>query len=1155
MAEDKTDGFVRAVCTYLRDSLADADRNSPDVRSLRESAQPSYHAIKSGSLPADVVQWIFGKVEAGLKKGEEKPQAVAVLVCPWRAALAYRHSKQQTGGYPTELKPLWIPAILNRTGMLSPSADKNPWISREVLEPQVSNTVTIGHIDSVDAFMSEHSCETREWSERWEYSQDMFKAVSGMAMENYLIEGYEMQETGYVVLDQELRGIPASIMKLYDEMLDKDRVSEIPTLVKRAVLGSEETLTMDPMSLARNMGERHMGQMGNKYALAQSQRKALHALLSLQEGEALAINGPPGTGKTTFIQSVVASLWTMAAFHEGDPPIIMAVSSNNQAVTNIIDSFGVAGSEENGDGFFERWIPGVRSFGLYLPSSASTNHGKYQTMQPNGVGFFTKMEQRAFLEDAEKTFIEKCSGFFGYANSLSLTEAKSQLHGILASDAKTLGDGLHAIEKRRRVGAEIAALGGMSSVRGMFDELEKKKAHTNDRLTTLHAELMAFRHQIAQRPLRMAIFSSLPPVKRQMANFNLSSFERCFRSLSIETDWADDKKIIEVVESHVAHIRHELDRCESEQHHLRDLISDWETINNEIRFIEKTIPGIGDEHIDGIDEVLDKGIRYKMFWTAAHYWEARWLLESKKSLREKPDQDRKGFYRKWKRYAMLTPVFVSTFHMLPKNFCIYGKGEEFSPPWHMYDYIDLLIVDEAGQVTPEISVASLALAKKMLAVGDTFQLEPVHKISKAIDFGNLASHGLSNHEGRLETGGLKCSSGSFMVIAQQATHIVESDVYRGLMFVEHRRCVPEIISYCNDLAYNHMLQPKRESISKEQRILPAMGYAHIHGEMRVGTRENPVEAAAIADWVDHQRGKMEKHYNMDLSDIVAIITPFRDQKELLRKEFAGRGLPVLDKQGIIIGTVHALQGAERPVVIFSPVYGRNHEGTVWFDSANNFLNVAVSRAKDSFLVFGNTQIFARYGDCTPSGLLGRLLFSDPENEIVNIEPSTTRRFSCERIADLEGHLRILDYVLEQACKSILIVSPQISTGALLWEDRIVPRLRSAVNRGVDVRVLTDRSLDSVNGVLRKSAEQGRSILLDTGVDLIVADGIHNKTLCKDRDLVVEGSFNWLSAVREKGHPWQRDEVSLCYSGSRVDRFIDSMWVRALELQSQNRGVC
>ena len=63
---------------------------------------------------------------------------------------------------------------------------------------------------------------------------------------------------------------------------------------------------------------------------------------------------------------------------------------------------------------------------------------------------------------------------------------------------------------------------------------------------------------------------------------------------------------------------------------------------------------------------------------------------------------------------MVTPCLVMTFYMLPKQFVAYN-GEKSV---YLYHLIDLLIVDEAGQVSPEIAAGAFSLAKKALVVGD-----------------------------------------------------------------------------------------------------------------------------------------------------------------------------------------------------------------------------------------------------------------------------------------------------------------------------------------------------------------------------------------------------------------------------------------------------
>lgn len=75
-----------------------------------------------------------------------------------------------------------------------------------------------------------------------------------------------------------------------------------------------------------------------------------------------------------------------------------------------------------------------------------------------------------------------------------------------------------------------------------------------------------------------------------------------------------------------------------------------------------------------------------------------------------------------------------------------------------------------------------------------------------------------------------------------------------------------------------------------------------------------------------------------------------------------------------LGTVHALQGGERPIILFSMVYGMGDSGTMFFDRDNkpNMLNVAVSRAQDNFIVFANTGILDKKSK-TPSGILANHL--------------------------------------------------------------------------------------------------------------------------------------------------------------------------------------
>lgn len=142
-----------------------------------------------------------------------------------------------------------------------------------------------------------------------------------------------------------------------------------------------------------------------------------------------------------------------------------------------------------------------------------------------------------------------------------------------------------------------------------------------------------------------------------------------------------------------------------------------------------------------------------------------------------------------------------------------------------------------------------------------------------------------------------------------------------------------------------------------------------------------------------------------------------------------------------------------------------------------------------------------------------------------------------RITSLEEHRNLLRMVLETAKSRVLIVSPFISSYAIS-QDNVAGLVKRATGRGVTVDVYTDDALnlDAV-GDLKQAAKDGVSALLRAGARVIIVHGIHNKTLAKDDDLIAEGSFNWLSAVRTRGGIHQREERTMVVKGKQANNMI------------------
>jgi hypothetical protein len=216
--------------------------------------------------------------------------------------------------------------------------------------------------------------------------------------------------------------------------------------------------------------------------------------------------------------------------------------------------------------------------------------------------------------------------------------------------------------------------------------------------------------------------------------------------------------------------------------------------------------------------------------------------------------------------------------------------------------------------------------------------------------------------------------------------------------------------------------------------------------------------------------------------------------------------------------------------------------------------VAISRAQDAFLVFGNMHLFQPNGH-HPSAVIGRMLFRDGSNEISGVPPTLLvpgqDMGPGQLIADLENHRSVLKDALETAQRHLVIVSPFLTEAAMAADD-VDTRIAAAVKRGVQVRVVSDPQLNNKNqagfqGCVQRLKEAGALVRFGA------TQGIHSKLLMVDRSWLVIGSFNWLSAVRESGSQWARYESSLRYDGNEAFEMITKSLRDLAELVGGDAG--
>jgi len=109
-------------------------------------------------------------------------------------------------------------------------------------------------------------------------------------------------------------------------------------LLSQVAQPRKSTAVPDP-EIEREFGRR-LGHSNPNFPPSEHQRQVLTYLDLSIPGDVFAVNGPPGTGSTTMLLSAGASVWIRAALKGEDAPIIVAASTNNQAVTNKVDAFG-----------------------------------------------------------------------------------------------------------------------------------------------------------------------------------------------------------------------------------------------------------------------------------------------------------------------------------------------------------------------------------------------------------------------------------------------------------------------------------------------------------------------------------------------------------------------------------------------------------------------------------------------------------------------------------------------------------------------------------------------------------------------------------------------------------------------------------------------
>lgn len=292
----------------------------------------------------------------------------------------------------------------------------------------------------------------------------------------------------------------------------------------------------------------------------------------------------------------------------------------------------------------------------------------------------------------------------------------------------------------------------------------------------------------------------------------------------------------------------------------------------------------------------------------------------------------------WQSLFLLTPVVSTTFASSSR---LFDKMEKEAFGW--------LFIDEAGQAVPQAAAGSIWRCKRVVVVGDPLQIEPVVPIPpKAFEW---FARRLPTSDGKT----FLSIDQSVQTFADQASHLgvkLRDGLWVGSPLRVHRRCQSPMFEISNRIAYNGLMQQANNS--NHEHPLGSSRFIHVPG------------AASQAQWVKAQTDAaillLENYIAQNAEPSVFVISPFNTVVNKFRQDLYTRNRDFAQRMQGRIGTVHKFQGKETDVVVLILGCDQNRMGAVrWASARPNILNVAVTRAKQAIIVIGDEGLWKGQG--------------------------------------------------------------------------------------------------------------------------------------------------------------------------------------------------
>ena len=731
--------------------------------------------------------------------------------------------------------------------------------------------------------------------------------------------------------------------------------------------------------------------------LVSSQQFAVNTIFGkIESNPIISVNGPPGTGKTTLLKDVIANIIfkraesmlkfkndpksafkkigetslkinskTIQDIFQVDSSIsgheIVVASSNNRAIEKITKELPLKNE------IAERWhkktsylseisnnINEEDSWGLISASLGNKN---------NNYNFYSKFLYSKVDENgATKSIFDylKNPNYF-LEERLSWSES-----------CQNLEEKIKKVEDLKKKAKKIK--NQTENFKSVYDEAIKIKNKCEDLSKKINKHRLEIIDNIKILKERRLDFI----ISREDFEKNKTSFFKSKEKLDAEADVLEkEKTAIKRMVKSIEMDKVSLDKIIKENNLQRKIFEELKEQTNEIKtFHEKYVLKINQEiPFDDFWSQSYTKIQKSSPWYSIELNDARievfiaslnihksFMIENsqeissnlnafKQVLNGSFNEDERLTRAVWETLFLVVPVVSTTFSSFDK---LFGDLLAESIGW--------LLIDEAGQATPQAPVGALWRSEKAVIIGDPLQVQPVIQIENKLsdvllNKNNVEKYWSSTMLSSQEIADRQNPFGTIIDLGEKK--------WVGIPLRVHRRCDEPMFSISNKIAYNNTMifgKKRIKKLSDVEKIIGRSKWFDVKGEP-----END------SHWINDEGLKLIEILNKILLNEnqlpnLYIITPFKNVafeiKRMLKRD---RELwcPSNVSDNVLsewlnkyIGTIHSFQGEETDSVIL--VLGGNiarPSAISWVCDEPNILNVAVTRAKNVFYIIGNKTIW------------------------------------------------------------------------------------------------------------------------------------------------------------------------------------------------------